>query len=87
MKNMKNERAFIVVFVVIAPAVLMHTIEDAIPNFLVFDKKIIEFNGLGDILFNPLRGILPLLTLLAFGLWLRKKRIDRDNYLDNFVTQ
>jgi len=60
------------------PAVLMHTFEDAIPNFLVFQEKIIEFNGIGDILFNPLRGIIPLAAYLAFGIWLRKKRIDRD---------
>ena len=61
------------------PAVLMHTIEDAIPNYLIFEERIIEFNGIGDILFNPLNGILPLVTFLAFGLWLRKKRIDRVN--------
>jgi membrane protease YdiL (CAAX protease family) len=56
------------------PAVLMHVIEDAIPNFLIFEEKIIMFNGVGDILFNPLRGILPLTVYLAFGLWLRHKR-------------
>ncbi|TYQ17891.1 UNVERIFIED_CONTAM: putative protease of the Abi (CAAX) family [Acetivibrio alkalicellulosi] len=60
------------------PAVIMHTIEDAIPNYLVFEEKIIVFNGLGEILFNPLRGILPLATFLVIGLWLRKKRVERD---------
>lgn len=62
------------------PAVLMHTLEDAIPTFLIFEEKIIAFNGLGEILFNPVRGILPLGAYLAFGFWLRKKRINRDKY-------
>jgi membrane protease YdiL (CAAX protease family) len=59
------------------PAVLMHTFEDGIPNYLIFDKKIIEFIGVGDILFNPIKGVIPLIIYLAFGLWLRKKRIAR----------
>ncbi|SET45266.1 CAAX protease self-immunity [Natronincola peptidivorans] len=63
------------------PAVLMHTFEDGIPNFLIFEEKIFEFNGVGDILFNPLTGIIPLGAYLALGLWLRKKRIDRDELL------
>lgn len=60
------------------PAVLMHTVEDAIPNYFIFEEKIITFVGAGDILFNPLRGILPLAAILALGLWIRKKRIGRD---------
>ena len=60
------------------PAVLMHTIEDAVPNVLLFEEGIITFHGWGELLFNPLTGILPLVVLLAFGLWLRKKRIERD---------
>ncbi len=67
------------------PAVIMHTIEDAIPNYLVFEEKIIVFDGLGDILFNPLRGILPLAAFLILGLWLRKKRVERDNALSTHV--
>lgn len=63
------------------PAVLMHTVEDAIPNFLIFEERIIEFYGVGDILFNPLTGIIPLLVYLAFGLWLRQKRVARDKLL------
>lgn len=63
------------------PAVLMHTLEDAIPTFLIYEEKIIAFSGLGEILFNPVRGILPLVAYLAFGLWLRKKRINRDKYI------
>ena len=64
------------------PAVLMHTLEDVIPNYLIFEEKVIIFNEVGDILFNPLKGILPLVAFLVFGLWLRKKRIDRYNQLD-----
>lgn len=60
------------------PAVIMHTVEDAIPNYFVFEEKIITFDGVGDILFNPLRGILPLAAFLALGLWLRKKRINQE---------
>ncbi|TVQ23747.1 MAG: CPBP family intramembrane metalloprotease [Spirochaetaceae bacterium] len=60
------------------PAVLMHTIEDAVPNVLIFDEGIITFHGAGDILLNPLSGVLPLAVFLAFGLWLRTKRIERD---------
>ena len=60
------------------PAVIMHTVEDAVPNYFIFEEKIIVFNEVGDILFNPLRGILPLAVFLALGLWLRKKRIERD---------
>ncbi|QNO15866.1 CPBP family intramembrane metalloprotease [Alkalicella caledoniensis] len=63
------------------PAVLMHTFEDLIPNFLILEEKIIEFKGVGNILFNPLTGIIPLAACLAFGLWLRRKRIDRDELL------
>ena len=63
------------------PAVLMHTIEDIIPNHLIFEERIIEFSALGNALFNPLAGILPIITFLAFGLWLRKKRIERDSEL------
>lgn len=60
------------------PAVLMHVVEDAIPNYLVFEEKVIQFTGVGDLLFNPVRGVLPLIAYLAFGLWLRKQRVDRD---------
>ena len=65
------------------PAVLMHTVEDAIPNYLVFEEQLIQFAGAGDFLFNPLRGILPLIAFLAFGLWLRRKRLERDGKLDS----
>ena len=60
------------------PAVLMHTVEDTVPNILLFDEGIITFHGWGELLFNPLTGLLPLVVFLAFGLWLRKKRIERD---------
>ena len=63
------------------PAVLMHTLEDAIPNYLIIEERITVFTGLGDTLFSPLSGIIPLLTYLAIGLWLRKKRIERDKQL------
>ena len=59
------------------PAVLMHAVEDAVPNFLVFEEKIIQFTGIGDVLFNPINGILPLITFLLIGLWLRKQRISK----------
>jgi hypothetical protein len=59
----------------------MHTLEDVIPNFLIFEEKIVAFKGVGEILFNPLRGIIPLVAYLCFGLWLRKKRISRDEHL------
>ncbi len=68
------------------PAVLMHAIEDAIPNFLIFEEKIITFNVLGDILLNPLRGILSLAAYLAFGLWLRHKRKTMGTKTD-FITE
>ncbi len=58
------------------PAVLMHAVEDAVPNFLVFEEQLVQFIGIGDSLFNPLRGVLPLIAFLAFGLWLRKKRLE-----------
>lgn len=58
------------------PAVLMHTLEDAIPNYLVFEEQLIQFTGVGDVLFNPVRGILPLIAFLAIGLWLRKRRLE-----------
>jgi len=61
------------------PAVLMHAVEDAVPNYLVIEEQLIQFVGAGDFLFNPLRGVLPLIAFLAFGLWLRKKRLERDN--------
>ena len=64
------------------PAVLMHTIEDAVPNYLVFEEQLIQFIGAGDFLFNPVRGVLPLIAFLAFGLWLRKKRLERDDELE-----
>ena len=60
------------------PAVLMHAVEDAIPNLLIFEEQVIQFTRIGDLLFNPLRGILPLITFLIIGLWLRKRRIARD---------
>ncbi|MCC5889560.1 MAG: CPBP family intramembrane metalloprotease [Alkalibacterium sp.] len=56
------------------PAVLMHTFEDLIPNFLIFDEPILEFSGFGNVLLNPLSGILPILLYLTIGLWLRKVR-------------
>jgi hypothetical protein len=59
------------------PAVLMHALEDAIPNFLIFEEGIIQFNGIGNLLLNPLTGLLPLATYLVFGLWLRKMRISK----------
>jgi hypothetical protein len=60
------------------PAVLMHAVEDAVPNYLVFEEKLIQFTGAGDLLFSPVRGVLPLIAFLAFGLWLRKRRLERD---------
>jgi hypothetical protein len=60
------------------PAVLMHAVEDAVLNYLVFEVQLIQFVGAGDFLFNPLRGVLPLIVFLVFGLWLRKQRLDRD---------
>jgi len=59
------------------PAVLMHAVEDAVPNYLVFEEPLIQFTGAGDFLFNPVRGVLPLIAFLAFGLWLRKRRLER----------
>lgn len=58
------------------PAVLMHAIEDSIPNYLVFEARIVEFSQLGNLLFNPVKGILPLIAFLAFGLYLRNQRIN-----------
>ena len=60
------------------PAVLMHAVEDAVPNYLVFEEQLIQFAGAGDLLFNPVKGIFPLIAFLAFGLWLRKRRLERD---------
>lgn len=60
------------------PAVLMHAVEDAIPNFLILEEQVIQFTGVGDLLFNPLRGILPLIAFLIIGLWLRKMRMAPD---------
>ncbi len=60
------------------PAVLMHSVEDAIPNLLIFEEQVIQFTRVGDLFFNPLRGILPLIAFLIIGLWLRKRRIARD---------
>lgn len=60
------------------PAVLMHAVEDTIPNFLIFEEQVIQFTKVGELLFNPLRGILPLIAFLIIGLWLRKRRIARD---------
>jgi hypothetical protein len=59
------------------PAVLMHAVEDAVPNFLVFEEKLIQFTGAGELLFNPVKGVLPLIAFLAFGLWLRRHRLER----------
>lgn len=61
------------------PAVLMHTIEDAVPNFLIFEAGLIRFEGWADWLLNPLNGILPLGLYLIFGLWLRKQRIKQES--------
>ncbi len=63
------------------PAVLMHAVEDAVPNYLVFEEQLIQFTGAGDFLFNPVRGVLPLIVFLVFGLWLRRRRLERDGEL------
>ena len=60
------------------PAVLMHTVEDLVPNFLIFESQVITFSGLGDLLFNPLKGVLPLIVFLIVGLYLRKYRINKE---------
>ena len=65
------------------PAVLMHAIEDAVPNYLVFEEQLIQFFGAGDMLFNPVRGVFPLIAFLAFGLWLRSKRLEREGKLES----
>lgn len=65
------------------PAVIMHAVEDAVPNYLVFEEKLIQFVGAGEFLFNPLRGVLPLIAFLAFGLWLRKQRLQRGGELES----
>lgn len=54
----------------------MHAVEDAVPSYLVFEERLIQFIGAGDLLFNPVRGILPLVAFLVFGLWLRQKRLE-----------
>lgn len=60
------------------PAVLMHTFEDLIPNFLIFEETILEFSGFGNVLLNPLSGILPTLLYLVIGLWLRRIRLTKN---------
>lgn len=67
------------------PALLMHTIEDLIPNFVFFEARLIEFQGLGDVLFNPLRGVFPLLTFVCIGLWIRQQRLKKEALNDDFA--
>lgn len=57
------------------PVVIMHVVEDAVPTMLIQVEDVIQFNGVGELLLNPLLGIFPLITYLLFGLWLRKQRI------------
>jgi Predicted protease of the Abi (CAAX) family len=57
------------------PCVIMHAMEDAVPNVLVFTGGYITFTKLGDILLNPITGSITTILLLVFGLYLRNQRI------------
>lgn len=59
------------------PCVLAHMIEDAIPTFLIHVTGIFTFKGLSDVFLNPISGLLSGCIFLAFGLFLRKKRIEK----------
>lgn len=57
------------------PCVILHSMEDAIPTVLVATGGFVKFKGLGEILLNPITGILSVVILTGFGLYIRKCRI------------
>lgn len=57
------------------PCVLMHAVEDAVPTVLVATGSFLTFTELGDILFNPVSGIIATILFVVTGLYLRRLRI------------
>lgn len=57
------------------PCVLMHTVEDAVPNVMVMTGGFVSLTKIGDILLNPITGVIATAIFIATGLLLRRFRI------------
>lgn len=60
------------------PCVLMHTVEDAVPNVLVMTGGFVSLTKAGVILLNPITGIFSTVLFLGIGLLLRAFRIRQE---------
>lgn len=60
------------------PCVLMHAIEDGVPTLLVTISGIVTFTTAGKLWLDPTTGIVATTLYLAFGLWLRQKRMQNE---------
>ncbi len=66
--------------------VVLHAVEDALVNPLVIDGYI-SFGPNAEWIFSPISGILPTLSYLVVGLWLRKKRKSLGGNTADWVNQ
>lgn len=57
------------------PCVLMHTVEDAVPNVMVMTGGFVSLTKMGDILLNPISGVITTAIFITIGLLLRRFRI------------
>ncbi|KAB2934592.1 MAG: hypothetical protein F9K24_02115 [Leptonema illini] len=57
------------------PCVLMHAGEDGVPTLLVTISGIVTFTTAGKLWLDPTSSIVATALYLAFGLWLRQKRM------------
>lgn len=57
------------------PCVLMHTVEDAVPNVMIMTGGFVSLTKMGDILLNPITGVIATAIFIATGLLLRRFRM------------
>ncbi|MNM64372.1 CAAX amino terminal protease self- immunity [compost metagenome] len=57
------------------PCVLMHTVEDAVPNVMVMTGGFVSLTKMGDILLNPITGVIATAIFITTGLLLRRFRM------------
>lgn len=57
------------------PCVLMHTVEDAVPNVMVMTGGFVSLTKIGDILLNPITGVIATAIFITTGLLLRRFRM------------
>lgn len=55
--------------------VFMHTVEDAVPNVMVMTGGFVSLTKMGDILLNPISGVITTAIFITIGLYLEDSEL------------